>query len=548
MKTTVPIRNWQFQALEKYFDATRKDFLCVATPGAGKTTFALVAARRILSSRTDISRIIIVVPSAHLKEQWADAGARLGLILDTEIAETSDKSHGYVTTYQSVAKNPAKYRLDSINSFAIFDEIHHAGDEKSWGEGLMQAFGQSPARLCLSGTPFRSDTQAIPFVRYDQMELVVDYEYSYEDALKDGDVVRPVHFRRLDGHMEWLDTDGEFNSFTFNETIDTARNQQRLRAALDVKGDWLKSAVARAHSHLQYIRRSHPKAGGLVICSDQDHAKQIAKMLSKLGSKPTVVLSDDNSASKKILEYSKNDEEWIVAVRMVSEGVDIPRLCVGLFATATTTELFFRQAVGRIVRSSGNIKEAMMFLPNDPRLISHANNMATARVYSRKQKQEEDTNVDAMGFDKIDSLNLREANDQMSMFEVVSSTPIYREDEVFRSSPHLDQNESSFTLSAVSNSIDIELPPLPLSSGMSLPSTYEEITEMKQSRSNLRQANADLVHVLSGLTDESHAKINSRLNKLVGIQSIVKASNTQLEKRKKEAHNWVASLRKKRVS
>ena len=48
--------------------------------------------------------------------------------------------------------------------------------------------------------------------------------------------------------------------------------------------------------------------------------------------------------------FADGDAPWIVAVRMVSEGVDIPRLRVGVYATNTVTELFFRQAVGRLVR------------------------------------------------------------------------------------------------------------------------------------------------------------------------------------------------------
>ncbi|MGF2075702.1 hypothetical protein, partial [Enterococcus casseliflavus] len=82
-------------------------------------------------------------------------------------------------------------------------EVHHAGEEQAWGESLRLAFEGAARRLSLSGTPFRSDTRAIPFVRYEADEAVPDFEYGYGDALRDGRVVRPVYFPRMGGQMEW---------------------------------------------------------------------------------------------------------------------------------------------------------------------------------------------------------------------------------------------------------------------------------------------------------------------------------------------------------
>ena len=56
----------------------------------------------------------------------------------------------------------------------------------------------------------------------------------------------------------------------------------------------------------------------------------------------------------------------MVAVRMVSEGVDVPRLAVGVYATTTTTPLFFAQAVGRFVRARKRGETASVFLPSVP--------------------------------------------------------------------------------------------------------------------------------------------------------------------------------------
>src|SRR5699024_807094 len=111
--------------------------------------------------------------------------------------------HGIVTTYQQVATSAQVLAGLSRDAFVVLDEIHHAGDERAWGESVLLAFGAAIRRLSLSGTPFRSDTQAIPFVRYVLDEAVPDYEYGYGEALADRRVVRPIYFPRTNGHMEW---------------------------------------------------------------------------------------------------------------------------------------------------------------------------------------------------------------------------------------------------------------------------------------------------------------------------------------------------------
>ena len=50
--TAGKLRAWQAAALEKYLAEGPQDFLAVATPGAGKTTFALRIAVELLEDRT----------------------------------------------------------------------------------------------------------------------------------------------------------------------------------------------------------------------------------------------------------------------------------------------------------------------------------------------------------------------------------------------------------------------------------------------------------------------------------------------------------------
>src|SRR4051812_36122416 len=97
--------------------------------------------------------------------------------------------HGVVTTYAQVAGIAPLLASLSNEAFVVLDEIHHAGDDRSWGEGIAEAFRPAGRRLLLSGTPFRSDTRAIPFIHYDDEEAEPDFEYGYGDALRDNGVV-----------------------------------------------------------------------------------------------------------------------------------------------------------------------------------------------------------------------------------------------------------------------------------------------------------------------------------------------------------------------
>ncbi len=104
------------------------------------------------------------------------------------------------------------------------------------------------------------------------------------------------------------------------------------------------------------------------------------------------MLSDEKAASKKIAAFTDSDARWMVAVRMVSEGVDVPRLAVGVYATTTSTPLFFAQAVGRFVRARGRGETASVFLPSVPNLLGYAAELERQRdhVLGRRIDSEAD--------------------------------------------------------------------------------------------------------------------------------------------------------------
>ena len=111
---TFRLRAWQQEALSRYLDERPRDFLAVATPGAGKTTFALAIAAELLSRRV-IERVTIVTPTDHLKTQWAEAAARAGIPIDPAYSvgqgKTSAEYVGIALTYAGVAVNPLALRI-----------------------------------------------------------------------------------------------------------------------------------------------------------------------------------------------------------------------------------------------------------------------------------------------------------------------------------------------------------------------------------------------------------------------------------------------------
>jgi superfamily II DNA or RNA helicase len=383
------LRGWQKDAYHEYFRLPRRDFLLVATPGAGKTTYALTLASELLARR-EVARLTIVTPTEHLKHQWAQAASRFGLAIDSAYRNAQGPAgadfHGVAVTYAQVAAHPALHRQRTENrrTLVVFDEIHHAGDALSWGDAIQEAFDPARRRLALTGTPFRTDANPIPFVTYAAepgggLRSASDYVYGYGPALEDG-VVRPVIFLAYSGEMRWRTRAGDELAATLGTPMTKDQIAQAWRTALDPAGEWVSRVLEAADKRLTEVRRDMPDAAGLVIAGDHADARAYAALLRGLtGRRPVVVLSDDPAATKKIAGFAASDERWMVAVRMVSEGVDIPRLAVGVYATSVSTPLYFAQAVGRFVRARRRGETASVFVPSVPVLLGFAAELEAER-------------------------------------------------------------------------------------------------------------------------------------------------------------------------
>ena len=551
--TASSLRAWQAEALQAYMASQPQDFLAVATPGAGKTTFALRIATELMAKGA-VRRVTVVCPTEHLKTQWSESAARVGLTLDPDFTNAQGEEgsffDGVCVTYAQVAANPGlhKRRIAARPTLVILDEIHHGGDALSWGDGIREAFQGAARRLSLTGTPFRSDDSPIPFVEYaDDGDGVfrsrADYTYGYAEALRDG-VVRPVMFLSYSGQMRWQTKQGDVVEATLGEPLTKDMTGQAWRTALNPAGDWIQAVLAAADERLTAVRKSIPDAGGLVIATDQKAARAYAERLEAIsGQRPTVVLSDDAGASDRIAEFSAGEERWMIAVRMVSEGVDVPRLAVGVYATSASTPLFFAQAIGRFVRARKRGETATVFLPSVPQLLGLAAEMEVERDHALGEKKREDGWDDEL----LERANSEEqASDQLAFpgFEALESDASF--DRAL-----FDGGE--FGLGAEAGS-DEEADFLGIP-GLLEPEQVTTLLRKRQAAQSARpkkaapvsdprrrrEARKELTSLVSAWAQKSgqpHAFVHAELRRICGGPEVARASVEQIESRIGQVRRW----------
>jgi superfamily II DNA or RNA helicase len=415
------LRAWQVDALAAtaaaWSEPGRQDFLVTATPGAGKTTYALALAGDLLARRV-VQRVVVVAPTDHLRTQWAHAAHAAGIALDpslpNSVGPVNPDFEGYVTTYAQVAGKPLLHRrrVEAKRTLVVLDEIHHAGDGLSWGAAVAEAFEPAARRLALSGTPFRTrPDEKIPFVRYhevgDEVRSVADHAYGYREALADG-VVRPVVFAAYTGVSRWRNSAGEVVAASLSEPLTREQEMQAWRTALDPGGQWVPHVIAAMDDRLTHIRAAGmPDAAGLVLASDQDDARAYAAIVQQVtGRKPALILSDDPKASAKIAKFATGDERIAVCVRMISEGVDIPRAACLAWLTAYRTPLFFAQAVGRVVRARRPGESATVFLPAVRPLLTLAAELETERGHVMRPPPAGEELLDPVPAEQVDEEGL----------------------------------------------------------------------------------------------------------------------------------------------
>jgi superfamily II DNA or RNA helicase len=505
--SSTSLRAWQRHALDRLDDWREGPFLISAAPGAGKTRPALELARTLVARGTT-RRVVVLCPTTPLTRQWAAAAAALGVQLqpDARGPKPPRDFDGVAVTYARVASDPSNWAANvSPDTLVVVDEAHHLGEDLAWGTSFRRAFTTAPRWLLLSGTPFRSDATPIPGVRYDGEGLVVpDVSYTYAEAVADG-ICRPVAFVTFDGTLSWRSGEDVIES-SF-ETVLTAREAgRRYRTAISTElPDGLPRILREADAKLRALRtEGHRDAGGLAVAADATHARRIAKLLGEVtGRVPVVVLHTEARAARKLADFRGSREPWIVAVNMVSEGVDIPRLRVGVYASAAKTPLIFRQIVGRFVRTTpGRAPEpSWLYLPADQTLRTHAAQVETELRHALRRDEPEE------GWEEPPE---RRASEPSPTAEFVPlSAEFAAQMTLFGSPPRA---------------------PSPSPSQPSPPAPEPAPSAAFERRAELRQERSRLVAELHRRDGDSHREINARVNRTVGLERVEAASIQQLER------------------
>ncbi|MGZ4219380.1 MAG: DEAD/DEAH box helicase [Solirubrobacteraceae bacterium] len=509
-----PLRAWQTQALQRMADWTEGTFLLSAAPGAGKTRPALELARSQLAAGA-VKTVIVACPTAPLTRQWARAASALGVELapDCDSPRPPKGFHGVAVTYARIAKAPRRWaRALPPSSLVVADEAHHLGEELAWGEGFATALGACSRWLLLSGTPFRSDAAAIPGVRYDAAGLAQpDHFYTYADAVRDR-VCRPVSFVAYDGTLSWRSGDDVIES-SFETVLSAREAGRRYRTAISTDlPDGLPRILREADDKLAAVRAAgHRDAGGLVIAADSAHARRIAALLRECtGRAPLVVLHAEPRAAEKLVAFTRSRDPWIVAVNMVSEGVDIPRLRVGVYATAAKTPLVFRQIVGRFVRTLPGrpIEPSWLYVPADRVLREHASGIEQElrHVLARADAGNE------LGLDEPERVARTERSEEPAF--VPLSADVAPQLSLFGPPPGVAMAAGPAPLPTLTPPSD---------------DTADERPAFER-RAILRSERHRLVSEVTRRDRTDHREVNAWLNRRVGVSSVESATLEQLER------------------
>lgn len=409
------LRPWQAEALAKALDwllVKRRDrhFLINAAPGAGKTLASSVIARALIE-RGEIDRVVVIAPRAEVVNQWAEDFRRVTgrymtkvtgrdgdiACLELDVCATWAAVQGLQDAMQAVCR--------TARTLVICDEHHHAAVEAAWGSSADSAFAAAKFVLVLTGTPLRSDGAQSVWLAYDDAGALDHpeegtYTLTYGEAVDLG-YCRPVTFHRHEGKFT-VDLDGgEQIHVSGRHKAVLSREMARvpgLQRALDfyrlactpqfekdgttpLAGGYQATMLEYASQKLDDLRGRMPEAGGLVIAPSIEMAEYMVKLIEHIeGEAPVLVHSQMPNPEAKIRAFRNTDKRWLVSVAMISEGVDIPRLRVLVYLPHALTELAFRQAIGRVVRTAGH--------DDDTRAYVVMPCLDTLETYARRVEEE----------------------------------------------------------------------------------------------------------------------------------------------------------------
>jgi len=374
------LRHWQIDSVDtalNHYASGKRHFLCLATPGAGKTVMAAEVAAQLFE-QNKIDFVLCFAPSITVSEGITYTFSnRFKTRFDGVIGAV-----GCTYTYQNILsfKDDFWQLLQKHRVLVVFDEIHHCAgssieNANAWGEEIIaNVQSQAEYTLALTGTPWRSDKAPIVLSNYVGGDAKIECHYSYglKEAVRDG-VCRSPKLVLIDNDKMSV-TDEEKQHKTF-ESLKALLNESMVSyQSVITNHQVMRYILQRGCDKLNNIRRMNPQAGGLVVASSIEHACQIIRLLREdLNQSAVLVTHKQVKPSGIIAQFRHSSTQWIVSVGMVSEGTDIPRLQVCCHLSRVKTELYFRQVLGRILRvNDASNQEAWLYTFAEPKLTEFA--------------------------------------------------------------------------------------------------------------------------------------------------------------------------------
>ena len=386
------LRPWQISAIKKstewFAQKNDKRFLINAAPGAGKTICASMIAKKLLDEKK-IERVIVIAPRREVVKQWSEEfKAVTGRTMMRYTGEIDDYDFDVCSTWSAVENLLDGFQAicQKYKTLIICDEHHHAAVSAAWGISANKAFIDSKYVLVLTGTPIRSDGKSPVWFYYSNETGSLThpqngtYTLSYGEAVEAG-YCRPVFFIDMKVILKLFSTMKLLLFLEIKVSKLMKKHPKKLLRSIQKSLDFY--TLARKISDerridlncyqatmlkwgiekLDEARQRIPNAGGLVIAPSIKVAEYMSKILLKLtGEKPILVHSDDSNSEDKISAFRNSNKKWIVSVAMISEGVDIKRLRLLVYLPNPQTELSFRQAIGRVVRSTDNDDDSSAYV------------------------------------------------------------------------------------------------------------------------------------------------------------------------------------------
>lgn len=404
-------REWQNAAVARWIEVTpaQRLFVLEAAPGAGKTRFAACVSRIELDSdSSEITHVIIVVPWKPILTSMKEAigslrlDVREGFHYSRKMGVLQRPPDGDVTldTYAGICNQDTVDVLRSwkqssgFRFLLVLDEIHHTNTVSGkWGPFASEIASLADKVLVMSGTYFRSDNRMIEFLKYDPEgdpngRPVRDYQITYSECVAER-YVRQVAFRWCDAELEIAKRGEDRVRKRMLSAINSSSHKQlsvAKREVLNADGIHVEWMINEAWFELRKMRTRWPDAACLVVCqpggqgdseAEERAVHRIEKRIQALtGQTPVVVTSGDATSHGKLSHFRGDNSPFLCAIRMVSEGVDIPRVRMILFISYTDSEMLFRQIVGRSLRYISCAEDdsvgALVILPKFPMMVGFA--------------------------------------------------------------------------------------------------------------------------------------------------------------------------------